>query len=117
MSGPEAPPVRNTEEIEELARSYGAVQVLPEAGFEFIHLETLRFLSDGDQVEVEGLLCPQMRDGYATRLFLGRPFTNKGQNWTQHQILGRPWHSWSWKDIRADQRLIQILLGHLKALR
>lgn len=105
-----------TEEVDELNRSYGAARIIPEAGFEFVHLEKLKFFSDGQEAEVEALLCPQMRDGYSTRLFLARPFTSKGQNWTQHQILGKTWHSWSWQSVPADQRLIQILLCHVKAL-
>ena len=105
------------EEIEELSNTYGNVRVIPEAGFEFVHLETLRFRSGEEDIEIEALMCPQMRDGYSTRLFLPRPFANKGQNWTTHQILGRTWHSWSWQNIPAEQRLAQILLGHVKALR
>lgn len=106
----------SSEQLIELEGCYGEAKVLAEANFEFVHLPKLKFLSDGTEVEVEALLCPQMRDGYSTRLFLSVPFTGKGQNWTQHQILGRSWHSWSWQHVPAEQRLIQILLCHLKAL-
>lgn len=64
----------------------------------------------------EGLLCPQERDGYATRLFLSEPISGKGTNWSRHRILDREWHTWSWQGISANQRLAQILAGHLKAL-
>ena len=104
------------EDLAELERCYGAAKVLAEANFEFVHIEKLKFVSDGEEVEVEALLCPQMRDGYFTRLFLSAPFPTKGQNWTQHQILGRNWHSWSWQNVPAEQRLVQVLLCHVKAL-
>jgi hypothetical protein len=115
--GPEDPPVIKAEDLAELERCYGSAQVIAEANFDFVHIEKLKFISDGNEVEVEALLCPQMRDGYATRLFLSQPFPGKGQNWTQHQILGRKWHSWSWQNVPAGQRLVQILLSHLKALK
>lgn len=105
------------EQLTELKSSYGDAKVLAEANFEFVYIPKLKFVSDGKEVEVEALLCPQMRDGYSTRLFLSAPFTNKGQNWTPHQILGRSWHSWSWQNVPPDQRLVQMLLCHLKALR
>lgn len=114
---PEGRLVTKPEEVEELARLYGSAKVISEAGFDYVHIEKLKFVSDGEEVEVEALLCPQLRDGYSTRLFLVRPFTNKGQNWSQHSILGKSWHSWSWQHVPADQRLVQILLCHLNALR
>lgn len=117
MFAPGDHPVINTEDLSELERCFGSAKVIPEANVEFVHIEKLKFLSDGNEVEVEALLCPQMRDGYATRLFLERPFPGKGQNWTEHQILGRKWHSWSWQSVLAEQRLVQILLSHLKALK
>jgi len=109
--------VIKAEDLAELGRCCGPVKVIAEANFDFVHIEKLKFLSDGLEVEVEALLCPQLRDGYATRLYLALPFPSKGQNWTQHHILGRNWHSWSWQNVPAEQRLVQILLSHLKALK
>ncbi len=105
------------DDLAELERCYGTVRPIVEAGFNFVHIEKLKFVTDGNEVEAEALLCPQLRDGYSTRLFLSRPFPNKGQNWSQHTILDRNWHSWSWQNVPAEQRLVQILLSHLKALK
>ena len=100
--------------LSELQGIYPKAKVLTEGSYQYVHIPVLA-ISAG--VKTEALLCPQLRDGYATRLFLSSPIPDKGQNWTQHQILGRSWHSWSWQGVPADQRLVQILLGHVKALR
>lgn len=107
----------NTEYLKEFQVSYPEAKVFTEGGFDFIHIPILKLPRDNKPSEIEALLCPQMRDGYATRLFLSAQIDGKGSNWTQHHILGRTWHSWSWQNVHAAQQYIQILLGHLDALR
>lgn len=101
----------------ELKLAFKEASILLDGGIEFVHLPVLR-LPDGCQPPVvEALLCPQMRDGYMTRLFLSSQVPSPAQNWTEHHILGRRWYSWSWQNVSADQSLVQILLGHLEIFR
>src|ERR1051326_4762778 len=86
-----------------------------EAAIHYIYLPKLKLPSA--PAVVDGLLCVQQHSGYATRLFLSAEVPGKGSNWSSHQILGRTWYTWSWKDVSADLRPIEILSGHLRALR
>lgn len=104
-------PPDGLEEILALCRD---ASVLEDAGLTYIHLPAL-VLPDGGQAE--GLLCLSGRDGYATRLFLSRAVNGKGNNWSAHRILDKPWHTWSWKDVPGNLRPIEVLMSHLAALR
>lgn len=104
-------------EVDELKALYPNAQEISEVGQAYIYLPTLRLPEGCQPALVEGLLCAHARDGYATRLFLSAPVAGKGNNWTQHHIANRTWHTWSWKDVSASQRLVQILLGHLDAFK
>ena len=88
-----------------------------EAKKQYVHLPTLKVLSNGVTMDLEGLLCPGEHSGYSTRLFLSQKVPDKGQNWTDHTILGKTWRTWSWKDVPSSLPLTEILLGHLRALR
>jgi len=46
-------------------------------------------------------------------LFLSQAITGRGANWTVHSVLGRTWHTPSWRDV-APGRAIEMLLQHLK---
>lgn len=105
------------EQIEELQTLCPGARAMSEGGQELIHLPTLKLPPGSQPSEVEGLLCPTARDGYATRLFLSSPVAGRGANWTVHHIANRTWHTWSWRDVSASQSLVQILLGHLDAFR
>jgi hypothetical protein len=87
---------------------------MEEQGLVYVYIPVLA-LPDGQAAEA--LLCLSGRDGYPTRLFLSRPVTGKGANWSVHRILDKPWHTWSWKDVPADLPPLQILTSHLDALR
>jgi hypothetical protein len=90
---------------------------LSEAGTTYILLPKLK-VATGDIVKVlDALLCPMQHNGYSTRLFLSEPITNRGANWTQWQIFGRTWHTWSWNNVPANISLPQMVLEHLQALR
>lgn len=90
--------------------------VMPEGGYAYVHLPILKIPHNNTIIVREALLCPQARDGYATRLFLSEPVPGKGNNWSTHVILDRTWHTWSWKDVQPD-RLTVVLAQHLVALR
>ena len=94
-----------------------------EAGCRYVYLPQLK-VNVGDQVKVlDALMVLGEHSGYPTRLFLSALISERssirGQaaNWTQHFILGRQWWSWSWKGVQSDLPWMQILLGHLEALR
>jgi hypothetical protein len=103
------------EAMAELCLVCPGAEEMTEAGVPYFHLPKLK-LPGGDTV-VEALLCPQQHGGYATRLFLSSPVPGKGANWSVHQILGKAWHTWSWNGVPSTLRPLQILLGHLDALK
>lgn len=107
----------DSKQFEEFQAIYPEAKEISEAGYDFVYMPKLILPNGCQPPEVEGLLCPQLRDGYATRLFLSAQVIGKGINWTQHHIVGKTWHSWSWQNVQANQRLVQILLGHLGAFR
>jgi hypothetical protein len=105
------------ESLNKFLSVYPAAKAHSDGGFDFIYIPLLKMPEGCSPTEVEALLCPQKRDGYATRLFISQPIAGKGNNWTTHHILGRVWHSWSWQGVSPTQELTQILLGHLNAFR
>jgi hypothetical protein len=106
--------MRTPDEFEELQRICPESKEMPEANIDYVFLPGLQISGQG---QVDCLLCPQGRDGYATRLFLAKQIPGKGNNWTSHRILDRTWWTWSWKDVGVDLRLAEILAAHLCALR
>lgn len=90
-------------------------QELSEAGIVYVYLPGLKLPCC--EAPVDALLCPQQHGGYSTRLFLERPFAQKGQNWTVHHILGRPWHTMSYNGVSVQLPWIEILANHLGSLK
>lgn len=90
---------------------------MSEAGTSYIFLPNLKVLAAGTLRVLDALLCPGMHSGYTTRLFLSSPVPERGANWTQWQIFGRTWHTWSWQNVPASLPPIQIVLEHLGELR
>jgi hypothetical protein len=89
-----------------------------EGEVDYIYLPALHLPPGCDPGEVDALLRPGPGpDGYTTRLFLGQPFPPKGQNWTVHRILDKTWHTFSFNNVPATLRLIEILANHLRVLR
>lgn len=111
------------ERLAPLQRVYEGAVPLVDGVYTFVAIPALP-VSVGESVRhMDALLCSQEHSGYKTRLFLAEPVEGRqsinGQaaNWTEHAILGRTWHSWSWQGVLADQPLLQILAAHLQALR
>ena len=102
------------EALDEILALCGDASVIEEGGLRYIHFPVL-VLPDG--APAEALLCLSGRDGYPTRLFLSRRVGGKGNNWSVHRILDKAWHTWSWRDVPASLRPIEILMSHLHALR
>ena len=93
--------MRPPEQLEELRRICPDAKDIAESGVTFVLLPGLVVPGQGS---LDGLLCPQQRDGYPTRLLLSRQILGKGNNWTLHRILDRTWHAWSWTGAGADLR-------------
>jgi hypothetical protein len=105
---------RTPDEFEELQRLCADARIMTESSIEYVLLPNLKLPPGVSPAVVDGLLCPQTLHGYETRLFLSHVVPGKGNNWRAHRILDREWHSPSWKGITADDRLIEILIGHLE---
>ncbi len=90
---------------------------MQEGGITYVYLPKLGLPLGCNPREVEGLLRPGPGpDGYTTRLYFSAPFPTKGQNWSVHQILAKTWHTFSYNNVPADVRLIEILANHLRVL-
>jgi hypothetical protein len=93
-------------------------ELMQERGVTYIHIPVLRLPPGCVPAEVEALLRPGPGpDGYTTRLFFSHPFPSRGQNWTTHRILDKPWHTFSFNNVPADSRLVEMLINHLSVLR
>ena len=106
---------RPADEMDDLRHMCPGAQEMSEGGTEYVFLPGLKHpCAPGT---LDALLCPQQHSGYATRLFLSVPIPSKGQNWAVHTVLSRTWHTWSWNNVPANQRLAEILAQHLRAFR
>jgi hypothetical protein len=89
---------------------------MDEGGRVYVHLPDL-ILPEGCQPsKVEALVCLSSHSGYTTRLFLSKPLAGRGANWTEHSIFGRKWHTWSFNNVSAALRPMQVLAAHLRGL-
>lgn len=92
--------------------------VLVEGSVSYIHLPSLKLQVGSESRVLDALLRPSAGpDGYTSRLFLSEPFPTKGQNWTTHRILEKTWHAFSFNNVPAELRLIEILANHLAVLK
>lgn len=105
------------EQLEALKDLCEAAHVMREGAQEIVYLAKLKIRVGDARFVVDAILWPGPHAGYTTRLFLSQPFPAKARNWTVHQVLGRPWHSWSWQGVPASLPLPQMLLCHLDALK
>ena len=94
-------------------------EVITDAGKDYIYLPDLRVTTDNRVVVMDALLRAGEHSGYPTRLFLAQALPGKGRGggWSVHTICGRTWHTWSWRGVPETLPLLQILLGHLWAIR
>ena len=90
---------------------------LTEGGTTYVLLPAIKVMTAGMSRILDALLCPGPHNGYTSRLFLSVPVPERGANWSQWQILGRTWHTWSWQNVPASLPWIQMVLEHLRALR
>ena len=105
------------ETLSELKVICAGAMEMAEAGHVYVYLPSFNLRTGDQTITVDALLCLQARDGYTTRLFLSQQVPGRGNNWTTHRILERTWYTWSWNNVRSDQRPAQVLAEHLRALR
>jgi hypothetical protein len=105
------------DQIDEIKPLCSSVREIQQGEQPFLLLEHLQLPPGCQPAELDALLALHARDGYATRLYLSAPMPRHGGNWTSVYLLDRTWHTWSWKDVSAQQRAAQVLAGHLRALR
>lgn len=104
-------------QIAELKRITPNLSTAQEGGYSFILIEGLR-LPDGCNPQViNALLCPQMREGYQSRLFFDQQITGCPQrNWNGNiRVLEKNWYAISWQT-PSGLKLNEMLIAHLKAL-
>jgi hypothetical protein len=100
-----------------LRRINRRAELWDEGGQPLAYLPHMLVQHNGGTVTVDGLLCPRSHGSYSTRLFLSQAFPNRGQNWTVHQIMGRPWHTMSYNCVPASLPWSEILAIHLGQLK
>lgn len=108
------------EQIEELLGVFPNVKQASEGGTTYFLLPKLNMPLHCTPDQVDALLCPVLRDGYQSRLFLSEKVNgNSSRNWTvtgNVRILDRNWYAISWQT-RPGLRLMQMLLAHLDAFK
>ncbi len=103
-------------QLQSLQAVCAGAAIKQEANYMFVFLPSLQ-VQVGDQTKtMDALLSVQAHSGYTTRLFLAEQIVERPVNWSQHQILGRNWWTWSWQNVPETLPWIQILLSHLRAL-
>jgi len=100
----------------------GKIERRTEGTDKLIVMGGLRINVRGTVYERDAVLCLNQRDGYSTKLYLSARVPHGGThspNWNNdlYYVLGKPWHSWSWKDVPANQSPAAILADHLEAFR
>jgi hypothetical protein len=105
------------EHLREVQLVCASAKEMTEGGHTYVHMPVLRLPEGYNPREVEALLWLTSSGTYPTRLFLSQIVSGKGANWTSHVILGKTWHTWSWKDIPGSLRPAEILAAHLRGLR
>lgn len=104
-------------QLEELKIVCSEICALSEGGKHYIFFPRLKIRHAETDYVVRALLCPTEHSSYPTKLFLSEKIPAP-LNWNfSSRILDSTWYSWSWRDVSASLRLIQMLAGHLAAFR
>lgn len=105
-------------EIAELKLINPNLSLAQEGGSQFILIKDLALPEGCTPTKVDALLCPTMRDGYQSRLYLSEQISGcPVRNWNgQLRHLERNWFAISWQ-VPGGLRLAETLLVHLKAFR
>jgi hypothetical protein len=95
----------------------GKVRFLIEGQRRLIFLGNLRFLVNGAEKMMDAVLCLNHNNPtYPTKLYLAENL-GCGLNWNETAfLLGRSWHTFSWRDVPSNQSPMEILAAHLAPL-
>jgi hypothetical protein len=96
----------------------GKVSFLTEGWRKLILMEKLRFRVGAREHVMDAILCLNHDNPtYPTKLYFATNVGGQGLNWNETAyLLGRHWHTFSWRDVPADQPYLDILAAHLSAL-
>jgi hypothetical protein len=104
-------------QVEEFLLAFPGAKQLTEGGYQYFYLENIVLPSGCSPEKVSVLLCPQMREGYKSRLFLSQMVTGcPVRNWTMKnvRILESNWFSISWQT-NTGLTIKEMYYTHLKA--
>ena len=105
-------------EIKKLGALGVAAALWQECGKGIIHLPRFGFAAGGAEHDMDLLLYPHARDGYATRLFFQRPLNiGQAKNWRVHAICNSTWHAPSWQGVPPDLTAMEMIAAHLRCLK
>lgn len=108
------------EQIAALKTLYPEISAAEEGQWTFLRIEKLGLPDGANPQTVTALLCPTLRDGYQSRLFLSAKVTHqgKGTNWNADGvvILGERWWAVSWQT-KPDRTLLEMIQDHVEAFR
>lgn len=103
-------------EMQKMRKICPKAELWQEGGQPAVFLPGLKVKHAGTTVPVDAILMPGYHSGYTTRLFLKKPFSNRGQNWTTHTVAGTTWYAMSWNGVAASLGWEEILAAHLGPL-
>lgn len=78
-------------EFKNIKRLYEAAKLVREGGNPVVLLPQARFQSAGREIQMDLLLYPADHSGYPTRLFFERQADGRGNDWTEHCVVGKHW--------------------------
>jgi hypothetical protein len=111
----------NDEQIKELKGYFPNLMLVEDGEVEFILISPLPLPTGCDPASVDGLLCPSLRDGYTSRLFLSAKVAHKGpgQSWNADGVMiaNRKWWAVSWKTNQDKLTLLGMVMAHLQAFK
>ena len=104
------------DEFKKIKRLYEAAKLVREGGNPVVLLPQVTFQSAGREIRMDLLLYPAAHGGYPTRLFFERQIEGRGNNWTEHCVVGKSWWACSWGGVEANMSWPSILYAHLRAV-
>jgi len=106
------------ERFEKLLEDYPKAKTVTEGAEEFIFLPHAKVtLLDGNEAELDMLLCPHLREGKPTRLYFSKQLkTRRPRNWGPSRILEKEWHAISWNGVEASLSYSEMIAEHIGAL-
>ena len=107
------------DQLEELKAICDAVRVASEGGFTFVRFGGLRLPKGLNPSAADAILCPQVKDGYHSRLYFSSKIQGtKAPNWNGRvRILEENWEQYSYQLAKCDDlRLIQMVMAHVRGI-